>query len=461
MKPEIQLPFLRSGSSKISLNPENLIFLLGGAALVFYSLQRATLLSFTFDESNTAMHVMKHSFWEVISFQFPSANTHLLNSVLSMWFGEVFGYQDWILRLPNVLGHLLYIIFSVKLSRLLFPTTLLRVSAFAVLNLNAWMLDFFALSRGYGLGIAFTLVSVYFLVLHFSKPDQKNLLWSMVMAVLAVLSNFTFIHFFLGIGGSWLLLITLTHPPFKTLWLKQIVPLVAFGVGLGLLIYWPVKQLVVHNQLYWGGKTGFWHDTAASLIRHSAYAQSYAKGFAENVELAVMITCVLMSLAAIFILFRRKEIHQKPFFFVFAILALSVASSLLQHHLAGSKYLMQRTGIMYIPVFMVAVVAFVGWMKDHFTFRCAGCSVVVLALLMGYHFHRSNNHTFVFDWPFDQGTRAMLADLDKEIAKLRFRRPKSDHGHFLVFRTNYQFLPRNKRLRLVGCGLSQWGGRNL
>jgi hypothetical protein len=47
-----------------------------------------------------------------------------------------------------------------------------------------------------------------------------------------------------------------------------------FSILLALFIYTPVTKLIASNSLYYGGNTGFYHDSLVSLMQLSLYQQS-------------------------------------------------------------------------------------------------------------------------------------------------------------------------------------------
>ena len=78
-----------------------------------------------------------------------------------------FGVRELSFRLPTLAGAALYFASVYFLCRRLFPGTLLRFLAFALLCLNPAVLDFMSAARGYGLGLAFLMAATLAIVMAF------------------------------------------------------------------------------------------------------------------------------------------------------------------------------------------------------------------------------------------------------------------------------------------------------
>jgi hypothetical protein len=128
------------------------------AFLVFaYVLYRAYHLSFTFDE------IVSYDLLQGFSLETAgqSANYHLLNSYLMKACNAAFGDSELSLRLPNVLAFIIYLIAAIRIGSLIRKEY--RLHTLILLTSMPFLLDFFSLARGYGLGVGFVLLSLSFL----------------------------------------------------------------------------------------------------------------------------------------------------------------------------------------------------------------------------------------------------------------------------------------------------------
>ena len=121
------------------------------------------------------------------------ANDHPLNSILIWASTRMFGNSEFIIRIPNVLAGGLYLYSSAKLIGVVRG----KLLAFGLCVLQPYLLDYFALARGYG--IAAALVQ-FGLVAHFfgPKPRPRLMLAACLLASLTVFSTLVVLYALLG-----------------------------------------------------------------------------------------------------------------------------------------------------------------------------------------------------------------------------------------------------------------------
>src|SRR5205085_1395777 len=168
-----------------------LLLIAAGVALFAATVYRAATYPFTHDEALTYAGFTSEPFWA------GDANNHLLNTWLMRACAVAFGTSELSLRLPNVLAFLLYLTCAMLLLERI-DSTLTRVAGFVLLAMNPFVLDFFALARGYGLAMAFLLASLYLLLL-------GSLRRSLAAATLAVPSSLEGVLAFIVIAAFFAL----------------------------------------------------------------------------------------------------------------------------------------------------------------------------------------------------------------------------------------------------------------
>ena len=173
--------------------------------LLYYSFSRSNQLSFTIDESYSYLHFMKLPVYKILLNDGPTANNHIVNTLLMKFSSVVLGEKEIWLRLHSNISHIFYIIFSVLLVWRI-GNPFLKLTGFAILNLNPYMIDYFSLARGYGLTFVFILTSMFFFISFVNKGCRKHLTASYILAGLAVYSNFATIYYY-----SALLLLSLFY----------------------------------------------------------------------------------------------------------------------------------------------------------------------------------------------------------------------------------------------------------
>src|SRR3954451_13903532 len=120
-------------------------------AIVFVAdVYRAALQSLTIDEAFSYNLYFSKPIHEALTFY--DANNHVLYTVLAKIAITVFGNAEWVLRLPSLLGALLYLIVVYRLCWWLVPDRWFAFLGLALLCLNPYLLDFQSAARGYGLG---------------------------------------------------------------------------------------------------------------------------------------------------------------------------------------------------------------------------------------------------------------------------------------------------------------------
>ncbi|MCZ8285828.1 MAG: hypothetical protein O9353_10280, partial [Bacteroidia bacterium] len=246
---------------------------LSGLALLTYVVLKAQHTSFTHDESFTYLDYVHQSFMDIISYKTPYTNNHILNTVLMKYAEELWGSSELVLRLPNILACVIYLLYGSRILHRMSPAIMLP--AFVCLFCHMQLCDFFSLARGYGLSFAFMLMSIYHLLRYFDKPESKQLIFFHAGALLSILGNFSLINVYLSALVAYNLICwykTKLHsstPPFRFLRENRI-HLWALLVFVAVL-YEPIRRISKQGMLNFGGKEGFLENTFGSLISGAFY----------------------------------------------------------------------------------------------------------------------------------------------------------------------------------------------
>ena len=145
------------------------------AACFFWTAWKALTSSLTVDETFTWKYWIDAPLSNFFTFFEP--NNHPLNTVLTILSSTILGDSEAGLRLPSVLGGLLYFWSCYRLTLLLFGSSLRMLVTLALLCGNPLVLDHFATSRGYGLGIAFWTLGAYLVVDAIRSNGDRRLSW--------------------------------------------------------------------------------------------------------------------------------------------------------------------------------------------------------------------------------------------------------------------------------------------
>jgi hypothetical protein len=183
--------------------------LTAGACLLLcaFVVVRAILVPLTYDEAASYLRYISQDFLSVFSFEV--ATNHFLNTFLTKLVSMVGGDSEIVLRVPSLIGYGAYVCFCLLILRDI-PHRPIAIAGFVLLNLNPYLLDYFALSRGYGLSLALLMGAVWY-ILRFVRLRQAGgaggheLSRALAFGCGAVLAGFSLLDAYLGLVAVALL----------------------------------------------------------------------------------------------------------------------------------------------------------------------------------------------------------------------------------------------------------------
>jgi hypothetical protein len=384
------------------------IFLLS-LFLFSYIFIRACLLSITWDEAYSYLEFVRNGIIFPEKYENMSANNHLLNTLLNIGLTRCFGLSELVLRLPSLFAHGLFLYFSYRLVKG-FENKWLAVCSFIILNFNPYLLDFFSLSRGYGLSIGLMMSSIYFLYQFIHTEKNRYAAATVMTAGLAAFANFVLLNYLLVVSGLLLLLMLKDRNARKFI-RSAALPVLVVLLWLALLVPIALK-LKEAGALFYGGDKSFWNDTFSTIIDRCFYELGYnywfqrlAKGF------------IIISVAAAGIIPLRKFLRKtggKNNLFLLSLffqLFFCSLSTVLQHYIFGTLYLIDRTALFLVVLFSLLLVFLLNELKLYrkqfaaITFICAAFAL--------FHFALSFNFRYVLEWKWDADIKQMTQDLEK------------------------------------------------
>ena len=178
--------------------------LLLGIALLIYVLVRICNVAITDDEYMSLYYHIKYGFLSIFTTGNPNldwtANNHVLNSLCMKLGMTVFGEYDWAVRWQCAVAFVMSYFFIWKIISS-FTTNTWRVSIYlSVFFLNAYLLEFFALARGYCISIAGWSMAMYFFLKFCEKNEKRTLVLCLVGLFISVYGNFSAIYLLLLFG---------------------------------------------------------------------------------------------------------------------------------------------------------------------------------------------------------------------------------------------------------------------
>ncbi len=371
------------------------------SALIAY---RAYVIPFSHDEASTWLNYRHLNVWSCLSnyFCWASANNHWLNTLLLQWSASIFGEQPWALRLPNILAGVAYLLCAALIVGKYVQNYGLQLAGFLFLSAHVYLLDFFSLARGYGLMAAGVIWGVYGMLRYIEKSETKWLVTSIVMLMLAVLSNFTALIPFAGIGIAWLVWILLSGK--FNLILRHGVYWVGSVLVLYFLLRYPVKTVSGSGALEWGA-SGI-SEMGADLMRSLLYGVRY---FGDATYLYALYALIaLLGLIVLTSLFHSRKETKHPIWLMTLILVLNIIVIVLQMKLTGSQAPEGRKTIFLIPIIFAIVACGLGLIRNTGTASLIG---IIISLALIGHLIRTLPMKSTREWYYDAYYPQMLSSV--------------------------------------------------
>ena len=375
-----------------------------------YVAVRAWALSFTHDESVSYLADVRDP---LLSVFLPSgetgANNHPLNTLAMKLAVDVLGSSEISLRWASLAAFVVYVAALVVLLGLVERLSL-RVLGIALAVGSPYVLDFFSLARGYGLALALMAVSALFTLLFVERPSTARAVLAVVTAGAAVLANLATVDYYPGVVLVLVLAVVLPagtgERPVSLRRLGAV--LVLPTVGVALLAGLPLERLRSEGELYFGGDTGFWQDTVHSLASNTLYHQGPAM-LTWTLVVLVATAVVAGGVAAATAARRRSSpLHAAAC----VLLVVPGLASIVQHHLVGSLFFVERTALFFVPLFAIwlALAADALARDPRFTRGVVAAAAAIVAVAC-VNLAAAANLSYVLDWRFDATTERVISQL--------------------------------------------------
>ncbi len=307
---------------------------------------KAIVAPMTHDEVATFFYyVQNHRFLPF--FTQADANNHVLNSALTTFFYSLFGPSPLVLRLGSLMSFVAYFWFTIKLSSQI-KDAIIRWVFVIAFTCSSGMIEFFALSRGYGMSMALLLGSIYYLMQAFRTNRPRYYIACLLFALLALLANLTLLVSFLIIF-AWLLLL---HGLKFEAGIKRNSMLIVSYLVLAVIPLWGFLKYIFLLQntgaLYYGSLRGFWALTVHTL----SFMFTGLSG--QVVPFVVLFLFVSMGLIFLMVLAKEKSLPliTDPKLIFFVLLCGNIAAILFMGRMMKVNYPEDRTGLYLFPFFI-------------------------------------------------------------------------------------------------------------
>lgn len=307
-----------------------------------------------------------------------SANNHILNSALSWVTYKLFGVSEWSIRLPNLISFPVYCFAIYKIS-LPLSKGYLRLLMWMLAFGAHYYLEFFAYSRGYGIGISMMAMAI-FLLLKF-KPDSGNSLkpvWlSLLFITLATLANLNLI---LSLA-IWII------PVFLMLWNKPDTRRKLWALlTIYILITGGMAKLSLTLQDE--GHLSFGQSTLSSSLT------SLLNRFSSlNEDLGFWIFFLFLSIITVlsfYLLVKPKKLTLNAFSLFYLFFILNIIGAVVIHYLFGVNYPLDRTGFHWYFFLSGLVPFFIDQFKSSVKPILSGLVFLLLLPILSYSVKSGN-----------------------------------------------------------------------
>ncbi len=348
----------------------NLLLIAMAVAFLMYVLLRAWFIPVTVDESSTAItHVPRGVFDTLFFKRDANPNNHILNTLLIKLLTGIWNWHPMVLRMPVLIGAVLYAWASILLCQRLSRHTWVQVFAFAMLLGQPYFLEFFSFARGYGLGIGLMMFAIWHSWLFISEGhSKKHLAFAVTFAGFAVYANFTLVLFLVPMAGLTFLSAKQASASLSAFWQKT-GPGIAVLAAFSAMLYIPLSRLSKHSEVKNWNPLETLFSSAEKSMRTAIYKSQYLHN--DGAYILAWLG-VIFSVGVILVAFYRwiqnnRVIALDPRFFLVALLAGALFTNVVQVEFTHTPYLEPRLALYYWPLFALSLGVAASWLQEHST----------------------------------------------------------------------------------------------
>lgn len=401
------------------------------SSLFIWMIFKAYSTSFTHDESLSYIRFVFTS----EPFKMGDTNNHMLNSLLMYLSSLLFVVSELSLRAPNLMGYLLYAVFAYK-SLLGVRNYEVRVVGFFVLNSFPFILEFFALARGYGIGLGLFMGYLYQLSRFAKDPNPRFLLYALAWVTLSAAAVLTMVYavaFTGAIAGFWLLAKRPTEGAaqkaklWMTIGISGCVLAGIYLIGAGLKT----------SGAFFFGETSLW-VVFEKMIKHLLYHHHQFTEVADYI-LALLLGWIAV---ALFIQWRRNGISvfwESPMGLYALLLLFVLVAMVAQHIVLEVNYPPPRSMLFVAPLLLLMAVYWLDQMDDPLR---KGIAIIIGVLALLNFVNGINTHSYLL-WKYDADTKNHYAHIQSGASS------RATVTAQMLFRPTLNFYAINNRMPLV------------
>jgi hypothetical protein len=412
------------------LNAEKVAYGILGCLLLLLIFKKAAQIPVTHDEVNT-IELSYRSVRDIVSYADPVPNNHILNTLLMKAGHAIYGDRLLMSRFHNVLSFIPFYFFILFMGRLLFTETWLRFAWISVMLLQPYLLDFFSVTRGYGLSVAFEMVSLYYLFKRLDSDETKHLFYALFWAGVGVYANFTLLNYFIPLGFVLLIHSLKIHKRMTSSgFLKEFLLMFITAAILGGISIVPFIRMASTGQFVFWGNQGFFTDTIIPLISSCRVGVPYFKW--SNEVIAYLITGGISTVLVMALWIGKKNFWTNRLSVAVSLLGLVLLYNHLQFWLANVPFLNARTALFLMPLVLLVLTLGIQTLFQHKP-ALGLCMSLFIGLLSVQHFIRGYNGTSCYEWYYDADTHAVLHEIIKIKENEHIQSPVSVNCHWIFY----------------------------
>ena len=424
------------GKKQISTDKINIYLFIILFELMFFILcYKVFYVPITHDETSTTAHYSHFSIWQIMMYPDNWPNNHILNTLMVKFLIWIFGPEQWVVRLPNLLSFLVYTFAVLRINKSILTTSSVFFLPASILFIcNPYLLDFFCLSRGYGISVAFCALSVSFTITGFLNSKRRDIWLAYFLSLLAAYANFTLLVFCSAVVLLTGLYFIVHFYQQKGKMVKYLVLLIVITLAYAALISVPVMKMQSTDQFIYWKQSGFYNGTIVPLVIQSLYSK---EGYPMVIYHAISVfTIVIVAGNIIYLLIRflrpgsKLDVVKKPVFTASLVILTTALISIIQCIILQTPNLTGRTALFFYPLFIVALVATIGLIPNQKPGKINGFISLMISVLFIVQIAGKTSLNSVREWWFNSGTFEIIDYFEK-----------TNPGQTVTLQTNWLFYP--------------------
>lgn len=389
--------------------------------LIGIAIYQAITESLTHDECITYQYYVHRTYWNILAWERPWTNNHILNTLFMKLGQDLFGHGELQLRLHSVIGLGAFLFGVHKLIR---PLPLaLYVSAFVLVGCLTYTLDFFSLARGYGIALALMVLSIYCLIRYLESGSIKHQVIGLILAFLAFYANLIMLHFLVAYGILALLLSPAWHFADRSLFHRArriILPMLLVGLAI-LPIAFPLLSRLLVYKMDFVAAGNFWIGTIESSL-NSEFADGNLERFVGTMRYVLQGSALITALISIVLLISGLWTKHRGLVVINTIFWILVGFSFLMNELRGTGFPEPRMSTHIMFLIMLNMVLLIHFISQKL--KAVQVIPVLVALAVAFNFAQNWNHPGLADWKFNRYDKAVIEEVKADIAALDSKREK-------------------------------------